>query len=124
MAPSHVKRKDSYDELAPKQQAIVDAKLEHPEWDNVQIADHVDTNRSYVSQVLNSQAHIVREEQGESEPHSRFIDPDDVYRRGDPDDTILIPAQRDDIHRLIHGEVTDSFLSSVIDQLIKETFDD
>lgn len=58
-----MKKHDTYADLPPKQQRMVDMKarsiVEGAEKPNTEIARELDTDRSYVSQVLNTQSHIL-----------------------------------------------------------------
>lgn len=55
-----LKHKERWDELTPKQQAIIDTKIQHPGWTNKQIAEHerVNSDQTHVSRVLNEYGHI------------------------------------------------------------------
>lgn len=57
-----LKQKDSYDELTPKQQAVVDELVETPGADNTEIAERADVARSTVYNVKEKYGHVVEQE--------------------------------------------------------------
>lgn len=51
--------KDSYEELAPTQRAIVDARVAHPDASYAKVAEVAGANESYTREVCDDYAHII-----------------------------------------------------------------
>lgn len=133
-----VNRKETYADLPAKQRAIIDARaeadLERPDKPNTEIAEELETNRSYVSQVVNVQEHILEERKAQLERERAAASPEGdgqkltwrgtaaseaIDDRGGVE--IRVTITRDDLDAFMRGEVPDRFMHGLLVAIADKT---